>query len=96
MVRSKYLGQVYDNNWKVISVELAGRYGKRLKAKGNSYRFILARETSDGKFEKYLSISHPTMVKIGRHEWTVEYVEALKRRHADDNEYRNVPTYKFK
>ena len=96
MIRSKYLNQVYDNGWKVVAVELAGRFGKRNKLKGNSYRFFLARKTSDGKFEKTLCISRPTMAKIDRGELTVEQAEALKLKHASVNEFRNVPYYKFK
>ena len=59
MVRSKYLGQVYDNNWKVISVELAGRYGKRLKAKETAWFIFGLREKQVMASSKYsISPSH--------------------------------------
>ena len=95
MIKSKYLGRTYDNNWKVVAVELAGRYGKR-GAKGNSYRFFLARETSDGKFDKTMCISHNTMVKIDRAELSVEQLETSKRQMEGANVFRNAIYYRFK
>lgn len=94
MIRSKYLGREFDAGWTVTSVELAGRYGKRKKAKGNTYRFILTRKTSDDKCDKSLKIDHNTIVKLARGETTVEEVE-LKQT-AAANTYTNVAFYRFR
>jgi len=95
MIRSKYLGKTYDEGWTVTAVELAGRYGARKKAKGNSYRFFLTRMTSDGKFVKSLCIGHNTMVRIERGITTVETVEANKKAKEEVNVFRNATYYRF-
>lgn len=95
MIRSKYLGKTYDAGWKCTAVELAGRYGRRNKKKGNSYRFFLTRETSDGKCVKSLCVGHRTMAKIGRGKTTVEEVEARKNAMEEANPFRNATFYRF-
>lgn len=90
---SKYLGQIYDNGWKVVKVEIAGRYGARKKAKGNSYNYVLSRVTSDDACDKYLTVSHNTMTRIARGTRTVEAIEARKNKL--NSRYNNASLYKF-
>lgn len=91
--KSKYMGQVFDNGWKVTAIEIAGRYGARNKAKGNSYNYVLSRMTSDGECDKFLTVGHNLMVKIARGLRTVEAAEANKNRLS--SRHTNSSYYKF-
>ena len=94
MVRSKYLGKKYDN-WTVTDVRIAGRYGKRKKAKGNSYCFVLTRPTHDDACMKSIVVSHGTMISLARGETTVPKIIKNQARRRSTQDFKNSAYYRF-
>lgn len=66
MRKSKYEGKTFKGGWKCVSIFLAANYYGGTKH--NAYRYQMARLTSDGKFDKIITVSGTTMAKVGRGE----------------------------
>lgn len=81
MRRSKYEGKEYGG-WKVEKMYLAANYcgGTR----HNAYRYVLGRETGDGKCFKKIAVSGSTMTAIGRGQKDVEALAERKGRSKTD------------
>lgn len=78
MRKSKFVGKVYDHNWKVIAIYLAANYSH--STKHNYYRYELSRRTSDNLCDKIITVSANTMTKIDRGILFVEDVANRKLR----------------
>lgn len=91
MRRSKYVGMELSGGWKVVNFYLAGTYcgGTR----HNAYRYQLARVTSDGKFDKIITLSGTTLRNVIKNGLDVNaIVENKKKSKLPVNEV----LYKFK
>jgi len=94
MKKSKYVNQIFDNNWVCTDIFLAANYGHGTKH--NAYRYQLGRITSDGKCNKYITVSGSTMRKIARNELSAE---AISIRREVTKQHKNTITknlYSFK
>lgn len=90
MKNSKYFGKTFDNGWKCTKVYLAANYCGGTKH--NAYRYVLSRITSDGKCDKIIAVSGPTMKRIADGTTTVETVSENKRNFKN---IANETLYKF-
>ncbi len=88
-MKSKYLGMVFDNGWKVIR---ASRVDKK------HLRFTLVRPTSDGKALKHITLRDNELTKISKGLRTVESYLATKAfqiKQFKNNIFRNNTFYVF-
>lgn len=76
MKKSKFVGKVYDNGWRVVAAYLAANYSH--STKHNYYRYELLRRTSDNKCDKIITVAGGTMTKIDKGLLSVESVAKRK------------------
>jgi len=93
MKRSKYINQTFDNNWKCTAIYLAANYGHGTRH--NAYRYELGRVTSDGKCDKYITVSGPTMSKIARGLISAETI-SVRREVTKHSETKSKNLYTFR
>ena len=93
MKKSKFVSKTYDNNWVCTNIFLAANYGHGTKH--NYYRYELGRMTSDGKCDKYITVSGGTMAKIAKGIVSAESI-SVKREQTNHKNTKSKNLYAFK
>lgn len=91
MRKSKFLNQTFDNNWKCVHCGIEGVTGAFYKGtrartitRGHrNYYYLFVRETSDGKFDKMIRLSHHSATQIYKGTRTVESFANRKEKFED-------------
>ena len=91
MKRSKYKNQVFTGGWKCVECFIAANYYGGTKH--NAYRYQMVRLTSDGKFDKIITVSGTTMAKVARGELNLNDIAENKLK---SGKPVNEVLYKFK
>lgn len=92
MKKSKFVNQQFDNNWVCTNIFLAANYGHGTKH--NAYRYELGRMTSDGKCEKYITVSGSTMTKIARGQLSAEDISVRReQKKARNTKIKNLYSF---
>lgn len=89
--KSKYVGMELNNGWKVVDIFLASNYAGGTRH--NAYRYQLCRETSDGKFDKIITLSGTTLRKVVKDNLDINSIANNKLKL---NSTVNEVLYKFK
>jgi len=93
MKKSKFVNQTFDNNWVCTDIFLAANYGHGTRH--NAYRYQLGRITSDGKCDKYITVSGSTMNRIAKGLITAESI-SVRREHTKHKTTKTKNLYSFK
>jgi len=75
---SKYVGMEFRGGWRVVNFYLAGNYGGGTAH--NAYRYQLARVTSDGKFDKVITLSGTTLRNVVKNDLDINKIVETKLR----------------
>ncbi len=93
MRKSKFVGKTFDNNWKCTGCNLAANYGHGTKH--NKYWYAFQRETSDGKFDKWIRVESSNATLIWKGELSVEDL-CKQRETRQDTKHGHSVNYNFK
>ena len=91
MRKSKYKNQTFTGGWKCVECFIAANYYGGTAH--NAYRYQMVRLTSDGKFDKIITVSGTTMAKVARGELELDSIATNKLKMGQPV---NEVLYKFK